>query len=272
LISGIVVSGFGLASVYVAPLTESLLKQYGINQTFLILGVAFLLAIVLISQLIKNPPEGYVVSELSSKESSLEEKPAQREYDWHEMIKTSSFYLLWLMYAFASFAGLMIIGHMAKIAAAQLPGVNLGFLLVAILAIGNSLGRIVAGIISDKIGRTRAMLVVFLFQALMMGVLAISTTAVLLVIAAFLIGFNYGANLSLFPSTTSDYFGTKNLGVNYGLVFTAWGVGGVFGAQVAGKIVDTTGSYNWAYAVAATLCILAAALTFVAKPPREGKA
>ena len=89
----------------------------------------------------------------------------------------------------------------------------------------------------------------------------------MLVPVAALVGFGYGANLSLFPSTTAGYFGTKNLGVNYGLVFTAWGVGGVFGSMTAGSIVDSTGSYGIAYAVAAGLCILAAGLTFATKPP-----
>ncbi len=83
-------------------------------------------------------------------------------------------------------------------------------------------------------------------------------------------GFCYGSNLSLFPSTTAGFFGTKNLGVNYGLVFTAWGVGGVFGSMTAGSIVDSTRSYALAYAIAAGLCVLAAALTFATKPPTPG--
>lgn len=273
LISGIVVSGFGLASVYIAPTTENLLKGFGINATFLVLGAAFFVATIILAQFLNNPPKGYVAPAADARATAAAAATsAKREYDWHEMLRTPQFFLLWFMYAFAAFAGLMIIGHMAKIAAAQLPGINLGFLLVAILAIGNAAGRIVAGSMSDKLGRTRTMLLVFLFQAVMMGVLAISTTAILLVIAAFLIGFNYGANLALFPATTADYFGTKNLGVNYGLVFTAWGVGGVFGSMVAGNIVDVTGSYAWAYALAAGLCIVAAVLTFLTKAPKESTA
>jgi OFA family oxalate/formate antiporter-like MFS transporter len=74
--------------------------------------------------------------------------------------------------------------------------------------------------------------------------------------------------LTLFPATTGDYFGVKNMGVNYGLVFTAWGVGGVFGAQTAASIVDATGSYAGAYALAAGLCVLAAGMTFAVKAPK----
>ena len=183
------------------------------------------------------------------------------------MLRTRQFVLLWLMYAFSAFAGLMIIGHMAKIAAAQLPSLNLGFLLVAVLAIGNAAGRVAAGVVADRIGGVRAMLFVFVGQAAMMAALAFSRAPLALMPVAAAIGFCYGANLSLFPSTTAGFFGTRNLGVNYGLVFTAWGFGGVFGSMTAGTIVDRTGAYGIAYAIAAVLCLVAASLTFATKPP-----
>lgn len=269
LITGIVVSGFGLASVYISPLTNSLLTSMGINKTFMSLGIAFFIVTVLLSLLLVNPPAGFVPAGVSPA-SQAKSSPKKHEYEWHEMMKTPQFYLLWLMFAFASFAGLMIIGHMAKIAAKVLPNAAaLSFLLVAILAIGNASGRIIAGIISDKLGRTKTMLLVFLFQAIFMAVFARFTTAPLLILGALAVGFNYGANLSLFPSTTYDYFGTRNGGINYGLVFTAWGVGGVFGSMVAGKIVDATGTYNMAFTVAAVLCVAAAALSFITKAPRS---
>ncbi|MFZ5640618.1 MAG: L-lactate MFS transporter [Bacillota bacterium] len=269
LITGLVVSGFGLASVYIAPTTETLLKNYGINSTFLYLGIAFFIITVLLAQLLRNPPAGYVPAGMTPAPAVAPGTSVKKhDFDWHEMMKTPQFYLLWLMFAFASFAGLMIIGHMAKIAAKQLPSVNLGFILVAVLAIGNASGRIIAGMVSDKLGRTRTMLLVFLSQAVMMLLFAKLTTAALLIAGAAAVGFNYGANLSLFPSTTADFFGTKNLGVNYGLVFTSWGVGGVFGSMVAGKIVDATTSYNMAFIVAAVLMVLAAGLSFITRAPK----
>jgi len=268
LITGIVVSGFGLASVYISPLTNNLLANVGISRTFMILGIAFFIVSVLLSQFLVNPPAGFVPKGMPVQSKAAASANKKHDYEWHEMLKTPQFYLLWLMYAFASFAGLMIIGHMAKIAGKQLPGTELGFILVAILAIGNAGGRIIAGVVSDKLGRTRTMLLVFTLQAIVMILLAKATTVPLLIVGALMVGFNYGSNLSLFPSTTADYFGTKNLGVNYGLVFTAWGVGGVFGSMVAGKIVDISGSYNSAFIVAAVLCIIASAITFITKAPR----
>ena len=138
---------------------------------------------------------------------------------------------------------------------------------MSLLGIHVDAGRVVAGVVADKVGGTRTMFVVFVLQALMMGALALSGSAVALIPVAAGVGFCYGANLSLFPSTTAEYFGTKNLGANYGLVFTAWGVGGVFGSLTAGTIVDSTGSYALAYAIAAGLCIVAGLLSFATKPP-----
>jgi OFA family oxalate/formate antiporter-like MFS transporter len=270
LITGIVVAGFALASVYIAPLTKLLLASYGVPGSFRFLGFAFLVITVGLAQLLVNPPAGYVPA--GSRPSAVKSGkhvatgPAS-DYGWRQMLRTPQFALLWLMFACSAFAGLMIIGHMAKIAALQMSGLDLGFLLVAVLAIGNALGRVVAGIVSDRIGGIRTLLIVFVAQAAMMGVLAFSHTVMALVPVAAAVGFCYGANLSLFPSTTAGFFGTKNLGVNYGLVFTAWGVGGVFGSMVAGSIVDSAGSYGLAYAIAAGLCVLAAGLTFLTKPP-----
>jgi OFA family oxalate/formate antiporter-like MFS transporter len=270
LITGIVVAGFALASVYIAPLTKLLLQSYGVSGSFRFLGIGFLVVTVGLAQLLVNPPAGYVAVGSRPAAVTAGKKPAvsaASEYDWSQMLRTPQFALLWLMFACSAFAGLMIIGHMAKIAALQMSGLDLGFLLVAVLAIGNALGRVVAGIVSDKIGGIRTLLIVFVAQAAMMGALAFSHTVATLVPVAAAVGFCYGANLSLFPSTTAGFFGTKNLGVNYGLVFTAWGVGGVFGSMVAGSIVDSAGSYGLAYAIAAGLCVLAAGLTFATKPP-----
>ncbi len=266
LITGIVVSGFGLASVYISPLTNSLLISIGIKNTFLTLGIIFLVGIVLLAQLLQNPPAGYIPAGMPAV-GSPNHQPARYEYDWNEMLKTPQFYLLWLMFACGSFAGLMIIGHMARIAMKQLPTVNLGFILVALLAVGNASGRILAGLISDKLGRTQTMFLMFLGQALVMFFFNHFTTTVLLIVGSVLVGAFYGANLSLFPSTTADYYGTKNLGVNYGLVFTSWGVGGAFGGIVAGMIFDATQSYDTAFIVALVICVVAAALTFLTKPP-----
>jgi len=272
LIAGLVVAGFGLASVYIAPLANYLLAGYGIQSSFLILGIAFLIAVVLLAQLLKNPPAGYKSSGNPghSKVTAVGNPKAVAvtlDYEWHEMLRTPQFYLLWIMYVFGAGAGLMIIGKLAKIVDLQ-AGIKAGFVFVAMLAVGNAAGRIVAGVLSDKIGRTWTMFTVFVFQALLMFWLRNLDTYGSLFLASVLIGFNYGANLSVFPSATKDYFGLKNFGVNYGFVFTAWGVGGILGPILSGRTFDASRNFNNAYLIAAVCLLIAAGLTFVTHPPK----
>ncbi|MHB9093603.1 MAG: MFS transporter [Eubacteriales bacterium] len=152
-----VVAGYGCASVYLSPLTTKLLGLYGINKTYMILGVFFLVAIVLFSQNLKNPPPGYVPVGMPAVGSS-KHIAVGHQYDWHEMMKTPQFYLLWLMFGFGSFAGLMMISSLAKIGVLQNPKTILASIFVAVLAAGNSGGRIAAGFLSDKLGRMRTIL------------------------------------------------------------------------------------------------------------------
>ena len=142
------------------------------------------------------------------------------------------------------------------------------------LAIGNGGGRILAGFLSDKIGRKITMFVFFVFQAILLVVLsqaegtALASAPCLILIVA-LIGANYGSNLALFPSITKDFFGLKNFGMNYGLVFTAWGVGGFMLAKLAGIIFDKTQSFNFAYFCASGLLVVAAIVVLLVKPPHQ---
>ena len=270
LIAGLVVAGFGLASVYIAPLANYLLSAFGIQSTFLILGIAFFLVVVLLSQLLKNPPAGYKAAgnPAPAKAGAAPKAPAAAaDYEWTEMVRTPQFYLLWIMFVFGAGAGLMIIGKLAKIVDLQ-AGIKAGFIFVAMLAVGNAGGRIVAGVLSDTIDRTWTMFIVFVFQAILMFLLRGLDTYGTLFLASVLIGFNYGANLSVFPSATKDYFGLKNFGVNYGFVFTAWGVGGILGPMLSGQIFDTDKNFNTAYLIAAVCLLIAAGLTFLTRAPK----
>ena len=270
-IAGIVVSGFGLASVYAAPLTKWLIGVGGLPTTVMILGIAFLVLVTGLAQLLVAPPKGYVPPAPASS-SATAPRPKAVDYTPMQMLGTVQFYLLWFMYACGAGAGLMVIGKLSDIGKLQAE-VNLGFVLVAVLAIGNGAGRILAGMASDKLGRQQTMFGCFVFQAILILLLSRATAgtplanmAVLAIISA-LIGANYGANLALFPSITKDYYGLKNFGVNYGLVFTAWGVGGFMLALLAGKLYDTYQTFAYAYYGAAVLLAMAAVTTFLVKSP-----
>jgi OFA family oxalate/formate antiporter-like MFS transporter len=262
LITGIVVAGFGLASLYIAPLTKYLIATYGIFNSFRILGISFIVVVIALAQLLKNP-ETPVVSKAAS-------STAKRDYTWKEMLQTPQFYQLWLMFAAGALAGLMIIGHMSKIASIQ-TGTKAGFMLVAMVAIFNSAGRPIAGVISDKIGRSRTMMILYICQGITLLMFSKFTTFATVLFGAAVVTFAYGAMLSVYPSAVGDFYGTKNLGLNYGVLFSAWGVGGVVGPILAGKIVDATGGYGTAYLVAAALCFSAAIIGFMLKPITSDK-
>lgn len=265
LISGIVVAGVGLAPVYIAPLTNYLIESYGIQHTFIILGVFAIVAITIFSLILKNPPAGYVPAQSSASAQAASTKP---EIPWNEMLKTPRFYLLWLMYLLSAAAGLMLIGHLPKIAATQ-AGWKAGFVLIVVLSIFNAIGRVLVGSLSDKTGRSTAMLIVFVLQAANMFVFSFYTTIPMLIFGAALAGLAYGALFTLFPTTTADSFGVKNLGVNYGLVFTGWGIAGIVGPMVAGMVNDKTGSYSISYYVAGALLIAAVILVRTLKSPQK---
>lgn len=267
LVTGLVVSGFGVAAVYAAPLANVLVNAFGLAITFFIFGISFFIIVLILSRFIKNPPRGYIpplspaiITGIKEKETAL-----QREFEWYEMLRTPQFYILWFMFCFGSLAGLMVIGQLSSIALEQ-AGITLGFVLVAILAIFNAVGRIAGGLMFDKIGQTLTLFIIFVAQGVNFLLFNTYGSLSTLLLGTIVAGFCYGACLSVFPATTAGLFGVRNLGINYGLVFLAWGAGGVFGGLIGGQVRDLTGSYFAAYIIAAALCLLGAALTFLLKP------
>jgi OFA family oxalate/formate antiporter-like MFS transporter len=271
-IAGFVVAGFGLASVYTAPLSEALINARGVSATMFWLGCGFLVVVVALAQWLTPPPAGYVPP--GAAPAAPSSAPGNEDFTPGEVLKTWQFYVLWFMYVCGAGAGLMIISKLAKIADVQ-AGHKLGFLLVACLAVGNGAGRIIAGNVSDKIGRRMTLFICFLMQTVMILLLSrartgsfLASTPLLVGLSA-LIGANYGANLALFPAVTKDFYGLKNFGVNYGLVFTAWGLGGFMLSLLAGKVYDATKSFAFAYNCSAALLLAAAAVTFLVNCPRH---
>ena len=289
MIAGIVVSGFGLASLYAAPLARWLAATYSLQVMMMVLGVAFLIVVVGLAQLLKAPHKGQQfvqgLGPVGAQKSASVAPTTQRKENFtsKEMLGTWQFYMLWFMYACGAGAGLMIISCCKKIITNA--GIADGMALAAVmgLAVGNGGGRVVAGMLSDRLGRDHTMLLFFLLQACAIVGLAVASSmetpsAVLLIVLAGLVGANYGSNLALFPSAAKDFFGLKNFGMNYGLIFTAWGIGGFILAQFAARVYDGkivaewAGSYNFAFYTSAALLLVAAGLTFAMKPPHHQEA
>ncbi|MCW5662874.1 MAG: OFA family MFS transporter [Piscinibacter sp.] len=266
LVSGITVGGFGLAAVYLAPLCTKLIAMFGISHTFLILGSAVLLIGLPLTRLISNPPEGFVPIGPAMQNGQANASVSAREYPWRQMLKTRQFYFLWVMFLFSSSAGVMIIGNLASIATVQ-AGIANPALLVSLLAICNATGRVGGGVLSDKIGRTNTMLLAFALQAANMLLFASYRDEMTLIGGIVTAGIAYGALMSVFPSTTADFYGLKNYGANYGVLYTAWGVSGFVGPLLAGWAVDSTGSFRMAYNASAGLLVVAILLGLLTRPP-----
>ncbi len=236
-IAGIVVAGFGLASVYAAPLATYLAKTYGISKTLLVLGVVFLVIVVVLAQLLRNPSEDVMATLRAPQSDAGGPKRQAMNVQWREMIKRRQFWVLWLMFFCGAGVGLMIIGTATTFGKAAFG--SSAFVVVVILAIGNAGGRVLAGIVSDKIGRQRTLFGAFMLQAIVViGLIFVRNQTAFLTVAILLAGANYGANLSLFPAASKDYFGLKGFGLNYGILFTSWGVGGFLLSYLNGRIVD----------------------------------
>lgn len=277
-IAGIVVAGFGLASVYIAPLAQYLLGNYGLQSTMLFFGIAFLIVMSLLSMFLTNPPAGYVpvgfLERRTKTDESIKARVTFKENNFtpSEMMKTSRFWTLWILYFISAGAGLMVIGSIAGMAKSSMG--ESAFVAVAILAIGNAGGRIVAGILSDKIGRTKTLAGMFVFQSILMFlaipvIAAESVSAFLLVLIATAIGFNYGANLALFPSFTKDFWGMKNFGVNYGIMFTAWGAGGFVMSKTSQALMANTNTFTTSFIISGILLAVGIYFTFLLKDETE---
>lgn len=268
MVAGIVVAGFGLASVYIAPLATWLLDVWGLQGTMLFFGVAFAVVLSLLSLMLVNPPAGYdpktVFSETARGASAAARAAPTTDRRPSEILGTGRFWLMWTMYAIGSGAGLMVISDVCGMAKASMD--ELAFIAVALFAVGNAAGRIVAGILSDRIGRRLTLRIMLVFQAILMLAsipLFVEGGAgpVMAVVLATLIGFNYGTNLSLFPALAKDNWGLKSFGMNYGLLFTAWGVGGLLFSEMYQRL-KADNQPSIAYIIVAVLLVTAAALTF----------
>jgi MFS family permease len=266
LIAGLVVAGFGLAPVYLAPTSEYLLGHHGLLKSMRIYGIAFTVIVGFLAQLLVNPPPGHLAGSVSSASRA---KPGDALKTPSQLMMTPTFWLLWAIYFIGSGAGLMVISSISGMAKKTMG--SAAFVAVALMAIGNAAGRICAGLVSDWIGRRTTLMLVLLIQAgLMLAAIPITGSGngggFVIVLLATLIGFNYGANLSLFPSYTKDLWGLKSFGMNYGLLFTAWGAGGFVLSRLQQMLFAGSGSFNSSFVTAAILLFVGVILTFLLKP------
>jgi len=267
MVAGLIVGGFGMAAVYLAPLANTLLGSFGIETTLMILGSTVILISVPVAQFIKNPSADYVPpTPKNLKETAAKSAPAVN-FTVSEMMKTKRFYMLFFMFLFSSSAGLMIIGNMSKIASLQVGITDTTLLagLVAFLAFTNTFGRVFGGMMSDKIGTINSLFVVLVLQMLNMVGFMFYANLFTLSIGIIAIGFSFGTILSVFPAITAGQFGLKNYGANYGIVLLAWGFSGAVAPIMADYFYDLHKNFNMAYLVCAITMVVLIGVNFMYK-------
>ncbi|MDR2244156.1 MAG: OFA family MFS transporter [Burkholderiales bacterium] len=267
IVSGLIVGGFGLAAVYFAPLTTVLLNNYGIEKTLIFLGVGIFIVSTCLAQLINNPPEAYTPAAPAHLKEAVAKSIVTVDVSTKEMLKTKRFYLMFVMFLLSASIGLMVIGNITKIASSQLQITDTAILaiLVSFLAITNTFGRVLGGLMSDKIGRVNALFVVSVLQLInMIGFIYYQNMAALAV-GIVLIGFCYGTLLSVFPALVVDQYGLKNYGGNYGVLFLSWGLSGVVAPLMTDYIYDTTGKFITAYIICAGMMAVVIFANFLLK-------
>jgi OFA family oxalate/formate antiporter-like MFS transporter len=270
---GLVVGGYGGAAIYISPLAKWLIASYGLSGSFIGLGILFAVVVIVAGQLLSWPPADYV----PPSPPTSAQKAAIGRHDWTaaKMLGTWQFYALVFLFIGSAQSGLLVIANAAPMlnkTAAAIPffAAN-AWLLASFGGLMNASGRIGTGFYSDKIGRSRAYLVNGIVSALclILTPLIMRTGSVPLLFLMVGVAFwQYGGGLALLPAFTADYFGSKNLGLNYGLVFLGWGIAFVM-PQLAGYIKDATGSLDHAFYLSGGLLISAVVLSLFLRRPRS---
>ena len=268
---GLAVAGYGGGSAIFGPLAGNyLIPHYGWRPTFQILGVIFVVMTMIGAFLLKNPPAGYKVVGWTPAPAA---KAAGTTYEFTpgEALRTPAFYFMWVAYALGTSAGLMVISQLVPFARSK--GVPLALATTGIFigAAGNAAGRILSGWMSDTLGRLNVLRLMIAISAVAMLILphtgGIAAVPVYLYMVIFVVYWCYGTQLSVNASTTSDFWGTKNAGINYGLLFTAWGVAGIIGPRIGGKLFDLHHDYKLAFYWASALAVVALVCELIAKRP-----
>jgi len=266
---GLALAGYGAGSAIFGPVANLVLfPHFGWRAACTILGGIFLMMTMSGSFLLKNPPEGYrLIRSMPGLSSRL--TVSHYEFTPLEVLRTPAFYLMWVGFGLGSSAGLLVISQLVPFARSQgIPSVALATMTLAIGAIGNVSGRILSGWLSDLLGRLNTLRVVLAISMVATPVMYWAGAHMFAVyVMIFIVYFCYGAQGAVNPATVADFWGTRNAGANYGLLFTAWGVAGIIGPMIGGVLFDKYKNYEAAFYAAAVLAGIAFVCEIAARRP-----
>ncbi len=281
MITGLAVAGFGFGAMLWVKLAGSwghLIENIGLSSTFITYGIIFAIMVIIGGFWMKFPPAGWKPEGFEEAKAGDTTADNDKEFSSNEMLSKPQFYLIFLTFVFSAGAGLMSIGLMKlyPMEALQANGLSAGeasaiagTAMAVFFSLANGIGRIVWGTLSDKLGRKNSIVIMTATQ----GILVILFTFMagneyLLYLGATLIGFNFGGNFALFPTITADTFGVKSVGMNYPFIFLAYGVGGILGPILGGKMGDI-GNFPMAFTIAGVAVLIGTVLTLMVKPAKK---
>lgn len=257
LAGGLMVFGFGAGAFILSPVARWLITNYGWEKSFLYMGTVFFVVTLTASRFIKLPPPEWAKEFLAT----TTPRPPLAELSPSQVLKNELFYIAWLTWFFNLTVGLGTMSHIVSYVMEKGIEKTTAAFMLSVIAIFNGTGRIIVGSISDKLGRLRILSAAsLLFAAVSLGLRYGGTNPIFYYILCAIFGLAFGSCMMLYPAVTSDMFGMKHLGANYGLLFSSYGAGGLFGPYIYGKIYDITGTYLIAFYGAAVITTISAFL------------
>ncbi len=254
---GMATAFYGLCSVVLPPIAHALTTNFGIQSAFEIVGAVCgavicaggLLSFIFVDKSSANPPANNAAAGLS----------------WREMIATKRFWKMLFFLCCGAVSGMMIISHSAGIASKQV-GLTAAMAATAVsyLALINTLGRVAAGAVSDRLGACQTLILSSVLTALGMALLLMcSNGSVALFFAALtLVGFSFGSFMGIYPGFTAAAFGAKHNSVNYGIMFAGFSFAGVLGPGII-KTLSAGASFSSAYLVACGISLVGAVTGYI---------
>jgi OFA family oxalate/formate antiporter-like MFS transporter len=272
LINGIAVAGFG-AGAFIFNFLIKAFAAISIPIMFMFLGIIYFILITAGAFTLNNPPEGWKPEGWTPLPPSEESGISGLDFERSQTIKLPQFWILWAMFMLSAISGLMVIGSFAAFSRSDPSYIisTADFVLIGSLAaLFNGAGRIFWGKLADLLSYKKAMILMFIVQAILMLIyFSTNVNEIYFIVITCAIFFCFGGNFSLFPTATADLFGSKNLGENYGIVFTGYGIAGFIGAIGVNLLVTAFGSYLLLFIVMGIMSIIAVLLAFIIKPPKK---
>jgi MFS family permease len=240
LATGITLSGFGLSSFITAPLSRYMIESFGLMETFRFLGFVFFLVIVLSAMVFRSTPKAMEIQTNINRDGDISAK---------QMMRKGAFYALWGCFGIGTFNGLMAVSIAGPIGQ-EIFKLDETFtaIMVSAFAIFNCIGRPLFGWLTDLLKPKKAAQLLFAIIFAASTIMLVAGTKTALYVMTFaLLWLALGGWLAVAPAASAIMFGSRNHAKNYGIIFTAYGVGAVIGVLVSGSIRDTTGSYHMVF-------------------------